>query len=203
MARETLKYSSKRTEKRKTIIDAAIKHFAMKGFHETKICDIAETAKVADGTVYIYFENKDDLLIKALEEVFNERLGSIKKKVSKEKNPIEKLEKFVRLNFDLFRSQPYMVRFFAQELRQSPEFYKKYPTFTPLKNYLDFISSMVKEAQVTEQVREMDINAAALLIFGSMEFLAAQWSLNKSFEYDIKEKVDQIWDIIYQGIRKI
>ena len=59
--------TGKRLSKRTAIVNAAIEAFAQRGFHEAKISEIAKQANVADGTVYLYFKNKEDLLIKVFE----------------------------------------------------------------------------------------------------------------------------------------
>src|SRR5690554_4621286 len=58
----------KRSDKRKRILDGALKAFALKGFYNTKVSEIAQEAGVADGTIYLYFKNKDDLLISLFED---------------------------------------------------------------------------------------------------------------------------------------
>ena len=65
----------KNNEKYFRIIEAATKIFAKKGFYQAKISEIAREAKVADGTIYIYFENKDDILISLFEEADEDRVG--------------------------------------------------------------------------------------------------------------------------------
>ncbi len=86
------------TEKQKkkwlAIIDAAIEIFSEKGFHNTKIVEVAKKAEVADGTVYLYFKNKDDLLITAFQYLFKNRLGFIKEKLDEISDPLERLHNF-------------------------------------------------------------------------------------------------------------
>ena len=91
----------KNTEKYYKIIDAATKIFAKKGFHQARISEIAREAKIADGTIYIYFENKDDILISLFEEQMNAVLDNMVEKISEQNNPIKKLEKFALTHLQL------------------------------------------------------------------------------------------------------
>ena len=90
MAYEIESLNSKKSKKRADLTKAAIKTFAQKGFHRTKISDIAKKAKVADGTVYLYFENKDDLLIKCFEEMLTDLMEKADQRLQAIEDPLEK-----------------------------------------------------------------------------------------------------------------
>jgi TetR/AcrR family fatty acid metabolism transcriptional regulator len=82
------------TEKYYRIINAATKVFAKKGFYQAKVSEIAKEAKVADGTIYLYFENKDSILIRLFEEQMKRVLDNMREQISKEKDAVKKIEKF-------------------------------------------------------------------------------------------------------------
>ena len=91
----------KNTEKYYRIIQAATKMFARKGFYKTRISEIAMEAEVADGTVYIYFENKDDILISLFEEQMKVVIDNMVGQLSREDDPVKKLEKFALIHLQL------------------------------------------------------------------------------------------------------
>jgi len=188
----------KKTAKRKAIIQAAIETFAEKGFHKTKILDIAYKAEVADGTIYLYFKNKDDLLISALSELFDSILEDMKAKINSLPDNERKLTKFIDLHIELITQNVATARFIAIELRQSQQFYQKYPEFTPLRKYLSFVQELANEAIAKEDIREVDTEALSYLIFGIVNFVITEWSIRGNVDLDRMKK--SILDMITLGL---
>ncbi len=95
----------KKDQKAQAILQAAIKMFAEKGYHQTKITEIADTANVAHGTVYTYFKNKEDLLYNMISKLWQE-LSLTLEEISNNANldPLQKVQKMVDAVFDVFTS---------------------------------------------------------------------------------------------------
>src|SRR5436190_23921244 len=68
-------------DKRQRILDAAVQVFARKGFFASRVSDVASAARIADGTVYLYFESKDDILVKLLDEVMGEHIEAARREI--------------------------------------------------------------------------------------------------------------------------
>jgi TetR/AcrR family fatty acid metabolism transcriptional regulator len=81
----------KNSDKHQRILDAAIKVFAQKGFFQSKVAEIAREAGVADGTVYLYFKNKDDLLVSIFEVKMREVISRFRKSIGEQKDPRSRL----------------------------------------------------------------------------------------------------------------
>jgi len=188
----------KKIAKRKAIMKAAIETFADKGFHKTKILDIAYKAEVADGTIYLYFKNKDDLLITALSELFDSILEEMKTKINKLPENEQKLTKFIDLHIELITQNVSTARFIAIELRQSQQFYQKYPEFKPLKNYLSYVQELADEATARGDIRQVDTEALSYLIFGVVNFVITEWSIRGNVDLERMKK--SILDIITLGL---
>ncbi|MCF7813711.1 MAG: TetR/AcrR family transcriptional regulator, partial [Candidatus Cloacimonetes bacterium] len=141
--KQSEKVVEKKNRKRQSIIDAAIETFAIKGFHKTKISDIARKAGVADGTVYLYFNNKDDLLIRSFDELIAGKLEELKSLFQEEDSYVARLTKFFDYHVKLFTEKPHIARFMSIELRQSTEFYQKFPEYQPIKRYLKFLQEII------------------------------------------------------------
>ncbi|MFB6374312.1 MAG: TetR/AcrR family transcriptional regulator, partial [Bradymonadaceae bacterium] len=114
-------------DKRQRILEGALTAFAQKGFYNPKVSEIADEADVADGTIYLYFENKDDLLI----SLFEDRMEWIITRLQKELGEVEggivaKVRRFVELHFQLAVENPELAEFITVELRQSAKFIKEY-----------------------------------------------------------------------------
>jgi TetR/AcrR family fatty acid metabolism transcriptional regulator len=193
------KMSPEQLNKRKAIIEAAIEFFSRRGFHKTKISQIAKAAGVADGTVYLYFKNKDDLLINAFEDLIGEKLVNIQNRIEHEASAKDKLLKFFDYHIELFTEKQAVARFLAIELRQSPDFYKSYPDYEPLKKYLDYLKNLADEAIAEGDIRKVDTVALSYLIFGTMDFLLTEWS-TRNQKFSLQEKKEQIVDIVNHGI---
>src|SRR5204862_945310 len=87
-----------RHDKRARILDAAIKVFAERGFHSATVAEIARAAGVADGTIYLYFKGKDDLLLRLFDEKMTELLAEVKAAVAQERTAPDKLRRFIQLH---------------------------------------------------------------------------------------------------------
>lgn len=190
--------TEKKRTRRKKIIEAAIETFAEKGFHKTKIIDIAFKAEVADGTIYLYFKNKEDLLITALSELFDSILSEMQEKINLLPESEQKLTKFIDLHLELITKNISTARFIAVELRQSPEFYKKYPEFSPLRNYLAYVQELAEDAITKGFIRKVDTNSLSYLIFGIVNFVITEWAIRG--DIDLDKMHANILDILTVGL---
>jgi TetR/AcrR family fatty acid metabolism transcriptional regulator len=191
--------NAKRLSKRQAIVDAAIHVFAQKGYQKAKIADVAEKAGVADGTVYLYFKNKDDLLMQSMHEMVEEKLVKIRRKIAKENTARAKLFKFAELHADLYTKNPHVVRFMVVELRQSREFYKKYPTYAPLSEYLDYVENLVNDAIAEGSIRKVNARTLALMIIGTMDFVLTQWVVGGE-QISLHQIVEDFIEIVHDGL---
>ena len=130
------------SEKYQKIILAATKVFAQKGFYNSKVADVAKEANVADGTIYLYFKNKDDLLISIFEESIDTFTLEVQKQIAGVTDPIEKLKRFITLHLELVRSNQDTAQVLQIELRQSTKFIKEYAG-TKFKDYLNIVSDIL------------------------------------------------------------
>jgi len=200
MNRKPRGLKTKQLAKRRAILDAAVESFAQKGFHNTRIADIARQAMVADGTVYLYFQNKDELLIKAFEELFENNLERIREEVTKQPSGVKKLDRFFELHVDLFTQNPRIAQFMAVELRQSPEFYTKYPEYSPFKRYMAYLRQLCDQAVAEGGIRPISTEALSMIIFGTIDFVLTEWSVSGR-NFSLQKLKDDILDIIRYGTR--
>ncbi len=187
-----LSVQEKKLKKRDAIIKSAIEIFGQKGFYNAKIGDIAKKSKVADGTVYLYFKNKDDLMIQAMKELLHEKLDRMKRNLSVEKRGVKKLYKFYKMHAEMLTNDIDVARFITVELRQCKEFYEKYPEFTPINEYIDFVEDIIKQAiEEGDIVRSIDPRIYAMMFLGTLDFVVTQWVLDKN-EISLDDVVEQI-----------
>ncbi len=191
----------KNTEKYYRIIQAATKMFARKGFYKTRISEIAMEAQVADGTVYIYFENKDDILISLFEEQMKVVIDNMVGQISREDDPVKKLEKFALIHLQLIEQNPDMAEIIQVEVRQSSKFMKEYKN-EKFAQYLDLIGEIVREGQENGVFKKDVIpGVAKRAFFGALDEMSRFWVLSTRKQYDIKTAAKQISEYFLNGIQ--
>ena len=191
---------NKNTEKYYRIINAATKIFAKKGFYQAKVSDIAREAQVADGTIYLYFENKDDILISLFEEQMKLVLENMRTQVSEERDPVKKIEKFAVTHLRLIESNKNVAEIIQVELRQSSKFMKEYKN-EGFMEYLNLIAEIIEEGQ-KKGVFSMKIipDIAKRAFFGALDEMSRFWVLSSRKKYDIETAAKQISGYFLKGL---
>ena len=192
-----------REDRRKAIIDAAVVVFAKKGFFGARVSEIAEQAQVADGTIYLYFKSKDDLLISLFEEKMQEIIQNLESILVGVKNPEEKIEKYVIAHLNLVATQPTLMQVLTIELRQSARFIKEYSP-KGFGKYLSLIGSILEEGQKSGVFREeLHPGIFRRALFGAIDEISREELLkhpDAPFS-DPKKIGQQIADFILRGLR--
>ncbi len=191
-------------EKYQRIIQAATKVFAKKGFFNAKVSEIAKEAGVADGTIYLYFENKDDILISIFEEKMQIVLDNMVEQLSKENGPMEKLKRFATVHLELIEQNKEVAELIQVELRQSSKFMKHYKN-RKFMQYLNLLEEIIREGQELGLFRK-DIIPGIFkrAFFGALDEMSRFWVLSTKKTYDIHTAADQISNYFLVGIiRKI
>jgi len=163
------------SDKRARILDAAIKVFAERGFHTATVAEIARAAGVADGTIYLYFKGKDDLLLRLFDEKMTELLAESRSELAKERTAPERLSRFIQLHLALVERNPDLASVLIVELRQSAQFIKAADR-AKLAAYLDLIAEVVRDGQEKGELID-GISPATVkrAIFGALDELALGW----------------------------
>ena len=189
-----------RAEKRERILDAAIKTFAKKGFHQSRVTDIAQEAGVADGTIYLYFKNKDDILISIFEEKMAVIVARMRAQLDPIDDPREKLHQFIDFHLSQMERQRNLAEIFQVELRLSHKFMKEYVPIR-LSEYLDLLASIVKEGQDQGLFRD-DVTPAVIkrVIFGAMDELALNWVLTRGRRWDLRRNAAELSGVFLRGL---
>lgn len=191
----------KNSEKYYRIIEAATRVFAKKGFYQSKISEIARAAQVADGTIYIYFENKDDILISLFEEQMQAVLDNMAVQISGIDDPAKKLERFASTHLGLIEKNKDMAEIIQVELRQSGKFMKEYKN-EKFSQYLNIIEDIIREGQEQGLFRKDVIpGVAKRAFFGALDEVSRCWVLSRRRRYDIRTVAKQISEYFLSGIK--
>lgn len=186
--------------KHQKILNAAVKVFAQKGFFNAKVSEIAKEAKVADGTIYLYFKSKDDILIHLFEEEMEKIIRNMKERLRAASDPLDKLRIFIRTHLGLVESNPAMAEVIQVELRQSNKFMKDYDN-RKFHEYLNILAEIVREGQQQGLIRQNILpSVAKRVIFGALDEMSTYWVFSKRKSKVLEEMVAQVCEILIQGL---
>src|SRR6187200_3037480 len=133
-------------DKREAILRAAISVFAHNGYFNSKVADIAREAGVADGTVYLYFKSKEDILHSIFDRSVDEALGAAKERVEQLSDPREKLRQIAHMHLERLGADRDLAVVFQVELRGSTKFMEEFSA-AGFAEYLSLIRTTFEEGQ--------------------------------------------------------
>jgi len=183
---------AEKPDKRVRILNAAVQIFAKKGFYNTKVSEVAKRAGVAAGTIYLYFKNKDEILISIFEEEMESILTEITDAVALESASLKRLERFIYKHLEFVQKRPALAQVFQLELRQSNKFIKEY-TGSKLQEYLNVIAHIVEQGQLDGTIRgDLHPSLVKRAVFGALDEIATHWILSKNGKVDLQQSARQI-----------
>jgi TetR/AcrR family fatty acid metabolism transcriptional regulator len=186
-------------DKYRRILDAAIDVIAEKGFHSSRVSDIADRAGVADGTVYLYFKSKEQILMAALDGAFESFYRRAKEELASSTGAPAKLRTLARLHLRSLSQHRSLAVVLQTELRQSAKFLAEF-SHRELKGYFDLIREIIREGQEAGTVRrEVPDKIAAACFFGALDEMVTSWVLS-SREWDLAAAADPVVDLILSGM---
>ena len=186
--------------KRDAILRAAIDVFAERGYFNAQVADVARAAGVAAGTVYLYFHNKDHLLVSIFERSMRDGLAESRAAVAELRDPRERLKRLARGHLARLGNDRNLAIVFQVELRQSTKFMERFSA-TLLRDYLGLIRAAIADGQQSGVFRS-DIKAtvAAKMLFGALDEMATNWILSTR-RYSLEADADAVVDLFINGAR--
>lgn len=185
--------------KYRLIIDAAVDVIAEHGFHRAQVSKIAKQAGVADGTIYIYFKNKEDLLISVFQEKMGEFIERTRQALVEKNNAKEKLLTLVDMHFRQLSEDLHLAVVTQLEIRQSDRQLRQ-KIGEVLRGYAQLIDQIVIEGQ--EQgifLKTVDVRLARQMIFGTMDETVSNWVIN-DHRFDLVALVPQVTHLLLNGL---
>src|SRR5699024_1513675 len=180
------------------IIEAALQVIAENGYHASQVSKIAKQADVADGTIYLYFKNKEDILI----SVFKEKMGSFIKqidyKIKAEKTADKQLLTLIESHYSQLSENKYLAIVTQLELRQSkPKLREEINNV--LKEYLDIIDLVIQNGIDEGYFRkDIDIRLMRQMIFGTLDETVTSWVM-KSHRYNLLDQAPIVHELLTRG----
>ena len=187
-------------DKREAILRAAIKVFAGKGYFNSKVADIAGEAGIADGTVYLYFKSKDDILHSIFDRAMAEFISEGKREIDGLPGPEEKLRRIAELHLEKLGADSELAVVFQVELRGSTKFMQEFSA-AGFAEYLDIIRETIAEGQARGIFRD-DIKpvVCAKVLYGALDEMVTNWILSKK-QYPLAPMAGEVLKIYFGGVR--
>lgn len=187
-------------DKRDRILKAAVKVFARTGFHATRVSEVAKAAGVADGTIYLYFKSKEELLVSLFEDRVEKLLAHMTEQLPKEPNAPARLRSIIDMQLGLLEGERELAEVITVILRQSTRLMKELaaPHFLA---YLDAIAKVIAEGQTTGEFRrDVSPHVAARAIFGALDGITLTWALGRAEQGALARAAGQLADILLRGL---
>jgi len=202
MARPSKKRVSSRNsigDKRAMILRAATRVFARNGYFNSKVADIARAAEVADGTVYLYFKSKEEILHSIFDQNMAEAIAAGGQLIENLDDPREKLRRIAKLHLERLGADRDLAVVFQVELRGSTKFMEEFSA-AGFAEYLALLRRTFEEGQRAGVFRkELNAKVAAKILFGALDEMATNWIISKR-SYKLEPMADVVMEVFLNGV---
>lgn len=192
--------TSKKKEKYAQILDAAQKVIAENGYHGSQVSRIAKEAGVADGTIYLYFKNKEDILISLFQDRLGDLVDMINASIRETRTADEAIRKICEIHFTQLEQNVDMAYVTQIELRQSSLDLRK-AIGLAVKPYIELIEHILEKGISERTFRpDLDVKLTRLLLFGAMDEVVTSWLISGR-KYSLSGQVDKTVDFFLRGLK--
>lgn len=187
------------TDKREAILRAGVRVFAAKGFFNSKVADIAREAGIADGTVYLYFKSKDEILHSIFDRAMADFIEEGSRELESLADPVEKLRTIARLHLERLSADRDLAVVFQVELRGSTKFMQEFSA-TGFAKYLDIIKKAIEQGQKSGVFRK-DVKpvVCAKILYGALDEMVTNWILSAN-KYPLPPMAGEVLKIYLGGL---
>jgi TetR/AcrR family fatty acid metabolism transcriptional regulator len=191
--------SAKKPDKYKSILEGALQVFSEHGYHRSQVSRIAREAGVADGTIYLYFKRKEDILISLFREKLGELVDKFHASLDDNMNAKESLRKICEIHYKELESNVPLAYVTQIELRQSDLELRK-EIGTAFKPYIQLIEGILEKGIREHFFRpDLDVKLVRLMLFGAMDEVVTSWLISGQ-KYSLTAQVNGTVDFFMRGI---
>ncbi|HSP34569.1 MAG TPA: TetR/AcrR family transcriptional regulator [Thermoanaerobaculia bacterium] len=185
--------------KRERILRAAVDVFAQNGYFNAKVAEIAKAAGVADGTIYLYFDGKEDLLVTIFREHARNYLKSLERDLATIRRPEERIRVAIRHHLEALGRDRSLAVVTQVELRHSLKFMSLLSQ-QEVADYLGTLRKIVEQGQ-NEGAFKRTLHPAlvAKAVFGVLDEMVTSWILSEK-ETALADQADQVAELILTGL---
>ncbi len=187
------------SDKREAILRSAIKVFAGKGYFNSKVADIAADAGIADGTVYLYFKSKEEILHSIFDRGMSEFIAEGRAELEMIETAAGRLRRIAELHLERLSADRDMAIVYQVELRGSIKFMREFSA-AGFAEYLEIISTTIAEGQADGEFRT-DINPllTAKIFYGCLDEMVTNWILSEK-NYPLPPMADAVVKLLFGGM---
>ena len=188
-------------EKRRQLLDAAVRVFARKGFHASRVGDIAEEAGVAHGLLYHYFKSKDEVLEAVFHDNWSLLLARIASVEGTDEPAADQLRHITAIVLRTWLHLPDVVRVVIREFGRSPELSER---IGDLAQPINSIARVIERGIERGEFKKVDPRVAATVVYGSIDELLTAWVLDRlpSGEEDVAAAEQTLVEVSLRGLDK-
>jgi len=186
--------------KKERIFTAAIDKFSQKGSTNTTMQEIAETAGVGKGTLYRYFENKEDLIYSLIQYGINKMTNQVKEKISQVEFPLEKLKIIVGAQLEFYDQHQNFCKFLTREIWGYQSKFEDHIKEIRSNNTV-IIENIIKDGIERGVFKELNAETAAVSLSGMINITALHWFMFQD-EFPIEKIRNDIIQLYFNGIKK-
>ena len=188
------------TDKRAAILRAAIRVFSQNGYFNSKVADIAREAGIADGTVYLYFKSKEEILHSIFDRAMEEFIAEGKREIADIGEADKRLARIAQLHLERLGADRDLAVVFQVELRGSTKFMEEFSA-AGFAEYLEIIRQTIIAGQKTGVFRKsLNPTLCAKIFYGALDEMVTNWILSKK-HYELAPLAETVLDIFSNGIK--
>ena len=181
------------------ILEAAVKVFARQGFYQSTISQVAKEAGVADGTIYLYFKNKDDILINFFSDITRQAFKRFREALVSSGSSLDKLRSLIRAHLSAFQENRDVAIVYQVETHQSSRLAED-QIREMSKMYRDIIEGIIEQGQEEGSMRkDLYIGLVKRFIIGAVDETINTW-IHAEGKYDLVSMADPLVDLFIRGI---
>jgi len=185
-------------DKRRRILEAAVRVFARKGYFAAKVAEIARAAGIADGTVYLYFRSKDQILVSLFDEVMAEHIAKARHEIRSVRGAPARLRTLAQHHLKLLGGNRDLAVVFQVELRQSTKFMERF-TASWMQDYFGVLDEVIQQGQRDGTLRrDLPRKVAAKALFGALDEMVTSWILSRK-DYHLADLAAPVVELFLQG----
>ena len=192
--------SNVKEERKAQILEAAMRVYKRSGLEQARVDDIAEEAGLAKGTLYLYFNSKDDIMLSVLDRMVGREMGELEELLAEERSAKVKLTKFVEYSMDqienLKSALPVLVGFWGAMSYQG-EVRAKIGSY--YQSVLDLLTSIIQQGIDEHDFYRMDARSAAIALEASMEGTILMWASNPDM-VDLRPQLKKTLQLMLVGL---
>jgi TetR/AcrR family transcriptional regulator, fatty acid metabolism regulator protein len=193
--------ADRQADRRRQILEAAVKVFARSGFHTSRVGDIAEEAGVAYGLVYHYFKSKEELLETIFRDTWTQMLARVREVESSGVPASEQVRQVTALLLRTWRRDPDLVRVLVREVTRSPHVQQEVEEITQA---MEALAGIIQRGQESGEFRpELDPRLGAVVFYGALDEILTGWVLGQlpDDDDDIARAERNVVQLLVDGMR--